>query len=71
MQAMVTDLASNVCAACIHLNEQVGELLPQSLHFAHGLRHELLATKSRLDSHDQHLPIKNANKLTIMSCIES
>jgi len=71
VQAMDSDSASNLCAACIYLNEQVGELLPQSLNFAHGLRHELLTTKSGLDSHDQYLPTNNANMLTTMSCNKS
>jgi len=69
MCQLETVSASDVCAACFYLNEQVRELLPQSLHFVHGLRHELLATKSRLDSHDQHLPTNNADMLTTMSCI--
>jgi hypothetical protein len=71
VQAMDVDSASNLCAACIYLNEQVGELLPQSLNFAHRLRHELLATKSGLDSHDQYLATNNAKMLTTMSCNKS
>ena len=50
--------SSYIARQCMYiapLNQQVWELLPQSLDLVHCLRHELLATEPWLHCHDQYL----------------
>ena len=50
-----------IYAIRMHLNQKVWELLSQALDLLHGVGVELLASKTGLDSHDQHLRGSNAH----------